>query len=265
MMPGSVNRHSAAESSQSGPLIGIVCALHREIAPFADSVEKLKSQSGNGFHFQGLRHQDLRICVVEGATGAERARQAALALIDAFQPDYVLSAGFSGALIPNLNIGDIVMADGVTSHDGSERLSIDFHMPASMPVWLHTGHLCMADHIIRLVSEKQELGRKTGAIAVDLESLAVARVCRDRSTRFMAIRSISDDLQSDLPPEVLAILGPKGTIRAGALIGSLLSRPNCVRDLWALRENSGIAANRLAQVLPGILDQLAASIPSAPS
>lgn len=238
------------------PVIGVVCALHLEVAPFLERCQQLKVESGNGLTFRGCRLHGMRICVVEGGTGMPLARQATHALIDAFQPSWILSVGFSGALVDHLRIGDIVVADGITSHSGRERLGIDVKMSAAPEAGLHVGHLCTTDHIVRRVDEKRELSQSTGAIAVDMESLGVAEVCRERPTKFMAVRVISDDLAGDLPPEVLAILGPKGTIRAGALFGSILKRPGCIMDLWDMREQAVKAANRLAAFLPGVIEQL---------
>ncbi|SFI63315.1 phosphorylase family protein [Planctomicrobium piriforme] len=244
------------ETTPVEPVIGIVCALHIEVAPFLSAIEQLRTQSGNGFRFRGCRWDGNQICVVEGGTGLARARQATQALIDAFQPPYILSVGFSGALLPQLKRGDIVMADGVTNGDGTQRLAIDLRMTPDPLRGLHVGHICATDHIVRHVEEKQALALKTGAIAVDMESLGVAQVCRDRGTRFMAIRAISDDLSGDLPPEVLAVLGPKGTVRAGALLGSILKRPGCVKDFLSLREHAQLAAQRLGTFLPGVIEQL---------
>jgi len=257
-LPGAAASTSGSENAPADRIIGIVCALHLEVAPFLSRTRQLKTESGNGFHFRGCRWNEIQICVVEGGTGDQRARQATQALIDAFRPPYVLSVGFSGALVPELKKGEIVVADGVTSADGQTRLAIDIQMAADPAHGLHVGHLCMTDHIVRQVSEKRALAETTGAIAVDMESLGVARVCQERGVRFLAVRVISDDLSSDLPPEVLALLGPKGSIRAGALFGSILKRPGCVKDLWALRESAQLAAERLGQFLPGVIEQLAA-------
>ncbi len=246
----------ATENETNEPVVGIVCALHLEVAPFLEKVKHYRTESGNGFHFRGCGWKGTRLCLVEGGTGYQRARQATHALIDTFQPPYVLSVGFSGALVPGLKQGDIVVANGVTSGDGQIRLGIDLRMEADPAHGLHVGHICATDHIVRLVSEKAELAQRTGAIAVDMESLGVARVCQERGTKFLAVRVISDDLSSDLPPEVLALLGPKGSIRAGALFGAILKRPGCVKDLWALRESAVLCSERLAQFLPGMIEQL---------
>jgi adenosylhomocysteine nucleosidase len=196
---------------------------------------------------------------VHGGTGARRAKQATHALIDAFQPTWILSVGFSGALVDGLALGEIVVGDSLVGHPGGAKLEIDLGMEPAPNSGIHVGRLCMVDHIVRKVEEKRTLAKATGAVAVDMESLAVAQVCSKRGTRFMAVRVISDDLSSDLPPEVLAILGSKVTIRAGALFGAVLKRPGAVKDLWGIREQAVEAAGHLGRFLDGTIRQLASS------
>lgn len=246
---------------ENEPILGIVCALHLEIAPFLTRTVQYKHQSGNGFTFRGCRLDDTRICVVEGGAGQSRARQATHALIDAFQPPWIISVGFSGALVEGLKVGDIVVANGITDVSGQQKLSIDLKMSAAPEQGLHVGTLLGVDQIVRLVEEKRSLAARTGAIAVDMESLGVARICQERRTKFMSVRVISDDLSHDLPSEVLAILGPKGTVRAGALAGALLKRPSCVKDLWGMREKAEQAARHLGKFLPGVINALAETLP----
>jgi adenosylhomocysteine nucleosidase len=90
-----------------------------------------------------------------------------------------------------------------------------------------------------------------------MESLAVAEVCRELKRRFLSVRVISDDLETDLPPEVLSVLGSTRTFRAGAALGALWKRPGSIRDLWKLREQAHDAAERLATFLDGVIEQLA--------
>jgi adenosylhomocysteine nucleosidase len=99
------------------------------------------------------------------------------------------------------------------------------------------------------------------AIAVDMESLAVAQVCRERNTRFLAVRVVTDDLSADLPPEILSLVGSTGTIRFGAALGAAWKRPGSIKEMWKLREAAGKAAGRLADFLDGVVRQLYNTIP----
>ena len=109
------------------------------------------------------------------------------------------------------------------------------------------------------MAEKRALAERWGAIAVDMESLAVAQIARDTKTRFLAVRSISDDLSEDLPPEVLAVTGSTGTTRLGAALTSIWKRPGSIKDMWRLRESAQVASEQLANFLDGVVKQLYAA------
>jgi len=235
--------------------VGIVCALRLELGPFLERCDKVKRYTGGAFTFRGGLLDDRRIAVVECGAGRTRARKAALALIDAHTPRWLLSVGFSGALRPDLKIGDIVVANSIVGPAG-EQLTVDLSMAADPARGWHVGRLATVDHIVRTVAEKTGLAERTGALAVDMESLAVAQVAQDARLRFMAVRSVSDVATADLPPEVLAILGPTGSVRAGAVAGALWKRLSSAQDMWRMREHAVLAAERLAVFLEGIVVQL---------
>ncbi|MBW3539322.1 MAG: 5'-methylthioadenosine nucleosidase [Planctomycetes bacterium] len=235
--------------------IGVVCALARETGALLDRCEKVRKYTGGQFVFRGGRYDDIRLAIVESGLGFARARRATQALIDAHTPPWVLSCGFSGALRPEMKVGDIVVADSIVDTHG-QSLTLEMSMPTEGRSGLHCGRLVTSDEMVRTVREKQELAERYDAIAVDMESLAVAQVCRDTGTRFLAIRVISDDLSADLPPEVLTVFGGTGSVRFGAVVGSIWKRFGSIKDLWRLREQANEAAKRLATFLDGVLVQL---------
>lgn len=246
---------TAAERDTAHCDIGLVCALPLEVAPFLERCDRVKKYTGGAFTFRGGLLGDLRIAVVESGTGLTRARKATQALLDAHTPQWVVSAGFSGALRPEMRVGDIVMANSVIDPDG-QSVQLDLQMPADPAHGLHVGPIATAKQIVRTVAEKQSLAEQTGALAVDLESSAVAAVCRESHTKFLAVRVISDDMSTDLPPEVMAIFGPTGSVRAGAVAGALWKRFSSAKDMWRLREQATKAAERLAVFLDGVVTQL---------
>ena len=258
-MPRMAEANSDKTDAQSADAahadVGIVCALHRELAALLDRCEKVRKYTGGSFVFRGGRYDQVRLAVVESGMGFAKARRATQALLDAHTPPWVLACGYAGALRPEMKVGDIAVADSIVDTHGQE-LSVDLRMPTEGVKGLHRGRFVTSDEMVRTIREKQELAERHGAIAVDMESLAVAQVCRESGTPFMAVRVISDDLSADLPPEVLSVFGSTGTLRVGAIVGSLWKRPASVKDLWRLREQANFAAERLATFLDGVLVQL---------
>lgn len=235
--------------------IGLVCALPIELGAFFDRCDKVRKYSGDDFTFRGGRYDKIRVAAAYSGMGFARARRATHALIDAHSPPWVVSCGFSGALVPEVGLGHAVMANAICDQHGNE-LSIDLNLPSNPKGGVHVGRMLTSDEIIRKVADKKALAGKYQAIAVDMESLAVAQVCRERNVRFLAVRVISDDLSADLPEEILSLVGSTGSIRFGAAIGALWKRPSSAKDMWKLREKAHHGADTLADFLDGVTKQL---------
>ena len=253
---------SSAAADHAHADIGIVCALPIEIAAFLDRCQHVKKYTGGDFQFRGGFYDGIRIAVVESGMGFARARRATQALIDGHAPRWLLSCGFAGALRPDIPIGSIVVADSIVDQH-EQSLKIDLHMPADPARGLFVGRLLTADELVRTVASKKQLGEQHSALAVDLESLAVAQVARENKTRCLAVRVISDDLSADLPPEILSVVGATGSVRFGAAIGALWKRPSAAKDMWHMREQAQSAATRLATFLDGVVVQLHSAAPPA--
>jgi len=235
--------------------IGIVCALPIELSAFMDRCEKVNKYSGGEFVFRGGRYDKIRIALVESGMGFARARRATQSLIEAHAPAWIISAGYSGALQPEIKLGDIVIGTSIVDTHGHE-LKIDMNMPADPEKGLHVGRLVTADKLVRKADEKSQLAEQYKALAVDLESLAVAQVSRENKTPFMAVRVISDDRATELPPEILSVVGATGSVRWGAAIGAVWKRPGSVKEMWQLRELAQKSSEKLASFLDGIVHQL---------
>lgn len=255
-MTNSAEQTALPEPDLAHADVGIVCALPMELAPFLSRCDKLRNYSGGAFTFRGGRYDKIRIVVAEAGIGLDRARRATQALLEAHTPRWILACGFCGALRDGVQVGDVVMANSIVDVHGQE-ITVDLKLASDPARHLFVDRLLTADHMVREVVEKRSLGARFGAVAVDMETLAVAQVCRDTQTRFMAVRTVSDDLSADLPPEVISVTGSTGKARIGATLGALWNRPSSLKDMWRLREQAQLASERLADFLDGVIVQLA--------
>jgi adenosylhomocysteine nucleosidase len=177
-------------------------------------------------------------------------------LIDGHRPRWVVSAGFAGALDPELRRYDAVMPNEVLDLHG-QRYTIDVGVPPEgRNPRIRAGRLVTVDAIVRTAAEKAELRARTGADVVDMETCGVAALCSERSIPFLSIRVVSDDAHGDLPAEIATLLTRSGSYRVGAAVRAIWQRPSSVKDLWALHEQAQEAADRLAAVVEGALGAL---------
>ena len=256
---------SAAETGPPEPAprpvchVGLVFALGIEAGGLIDRLSGVIMTEGSGFVAREGGLHGKRLVVVESGAGCPQAARATQALILGHRPAWIISAGFAGGLDDSLAQGDILMADQIIGTD-DRRLDIDFKFADdafSAARHLHVGRLLTTDHVIREPQEKRALGKRYGAMAVDMESLAVAEVCRGERIRFLAVRVISDPAARALPPDIDYLIKKTSTAgRLGAAAGAILRRPASIKDMWQLKEDALVASNRLAKFLAGIVPQL---------
>ena len=123
-------------------------------------------------------------------------------------------------------------------------------LPALRRPGVHRGSLLTTDRVVRLPREKQSLFQRYGAMAVDMETFAVAEVCLRRNVPFSSVRVINDTADEALPHDVEHLLAQKtGAAQLGAALGAIWRRPASAKDMYQLRENALVASGRLAKFL----------------
>ena len=195
--------------------------------------------------------------IVESGVGGKAAARATAEAIKFYQPRWVISAGFAGALDEQLHRGHILMADEVTNPSG-ERLVVGTKLNAqSTGKGLHTGRLLTVDHLITRTAERRQLAAEHSAVACDMETFAVAQACAAAGVRLLSVRIISDAVEDELPPEIERLLNQKTLAgKLGAAAGAVLNRFSAAKDLWQFREDALKASDRLAKFLTGVVGQL---------
>ncbi|MBV8592808.1 MAG: hypothetical protein JOZ27_00750 [Caulobacteraceae bacterium] len=166
----------------------------------------------------------------------------------------ILSFGLCGALDPALRPGDLVVARSVVDrgHDIAADEEWLRALRGALPQ-ARVGPIAGADAIAGTAAAKVILRRDTGALAVDMESHAVARAAKDAGLPFAVIRAVSDAANRDLPRSAQAGFGPDGRPKVAAVLRALLRRPHELPALirTALEAERGFTALRDARDLLG--------------
>ncbi len=171
-----------------------------------------------------------------------------------YRPRVVLSAGFSGALRLGMKVGDLVLATEVVDGAGN---AWDATWPADLGPgeWrppLHRGRLLSVPELVGEADRKRALGEKTQALAVDMETAVVARLCSRAGVPFGCLRAISDDGATPLSPRLAGVLRG-GRVAPGRLAAALLRQPALVGELYRLARDTRKAARLLALGLGELL------------
>lgn len=194
--------------------------------------------------------------VVDTGVGSKAAAQAAADVIEFHQPAWVISAGFAGALDERLRRGQILMASEVIRPD-AEPLAVGLRISGEGTPGVHAGRLLSVDKLVRTRRERETLAHAHQALACDMESYAIAEVCRQKQVRFLSVRIISDSLEDELPREIEQLLAQKSIAgKLGAAAQAVWKRPGAALDLLKLQDEALKASDRLARYLTSMLGQL---------
>ncbi|MDO8608318.1 MAG: nucleoside phosphorylase [Phaeospirillum sp.] len=162
----------------------------------------------------------------------------------------LISIGIAGGLDPGLRPGDIVIGSGVETDDGVIETD---------PVWrcrllsaiagARTGLVYGNGEVAATVGHKRALFQRRGAVIVDMESGAVARVAAEAGKPFACLRAVSDPAGRALPPSALVGLGPDGGTRPLAVMAALLRRPQDLPGLIRVGLDSKTGLSALGDAL----------------
>ncbi len=197
-------------------------------------------------------------CICSGA-GPESAEIAAERLLESGVTRLV-TAGTAGGLHPALRTGDLVVADRVfvQKEDGLLPVGETAPGPARRPTGpdgprILRGAVVTCSVVIETPAEKARLYRRTGALAVDMESAGVVRAATRHGAACVMLRAVCDTAAETLSREVLDTIDMQGRIHAAALARLLLRRPALIPPLLRLSRAFRIAMGTLSKTLPSAL------------
>ena len=209
--------------------IGIITAL----IPEARCIVKRKAVPGVITPVTG------NISLLVSGMGAERARRAASKMIDAGF-NALVSWGMAGALAADIEPGALIIPETIVSGAGKVyptakkwRSSVIKRLK-DCPTDIYLGQLSDSMHVLTLGSEKYRVRQQTDALAVDMESAAIAETACRNQTPFLVIRAVSDSSTMSIPDSVTKFSGPYGEVHVLRLILSLLRRPADIGELVTL-------------------------------
>jgi 4-hydroxy-3-methylbut-2-enyl diphosphate reductase len=181
--------------------------------------------------------------VIHTAMGERAALDAARLVRE--QPALLLSTGFCGALASDLRLGDLALADEIRVGDGTVYMDCAFVERARAALDARGlaprvgPEACMPE--VTSASEKRKLAAG-GALAVDLESAALARWASRKAIPFVSLRVVLDTANEDVhfsrrvPLWVSVLRHPVKSVRVGRAAGIAALRlgaaVDCLADAW---------------------------------
>lgn len=249
-------------------MILIFYAFAREMA-----VLKRRLEGRSAIRIGGLRGFRARLGATELAAiatglGIRRAAEAARRAIEAFPAaDLVIATGVAGALSETLECADLVLADSLISEsEAPVSAAENFVIPAADLARFKdalqrtrrkftVGPILTTARILHDGAAKRAASARTGAIAVDMESAAVAAEANRRGVRFACVRAVLDTIDETVVGAELA--GPDGAVRPLAAANFILRNPSAVSDLVRMMRLLGRATGSIADAVEALIQSAA--------
>jgi len=155
-----------------------------------------------------------QVLVVQSGVGKKRARDVFEKVLETYSPALTISCGLAGGLQTDLKLGDVLIADTVIDvayrandkdyaiNTGLPLNAIEIfkakEMSSAFSFAVHSGPLITSDEAVCIPEGKKELGIRSAALGVDMETSALLQVANQRSVSLVSIRVISDSVDQEL-------------------------------------------------------------------
>ena len=229
---------------------GFVFALRQEAVGILDRLKRAQTTRGDGWTFYTGTIDDIAIAVILSDAGQSNAEEAAQKLIDVFEPKAVCSAGYAGGLSTRLKQLNVCVPEQVIRESDGQALDLSDPIPRQTPPMPDKLTLVTVNDVVETPEQKRMLNKRIGAEIVDMETFAVAAVCRNRNVPFFSFRVVLDTVDDRIPQDIAKVLKSmdKGVSRlSGTILGSIWSRPSVVLDFVSLKKRAFAATERLAR------------------
>jgi adenosylhomocysteine nucleosidase len=171
-----------------------------------------------------------------------------------YEPSLLIFAGFAGALVDTLHIGDIVLADEIIDRHGNRwRPTWPAHpLEGKWTPPLHRGRQVSVEQMCGSAQEKRRLGARYQALAVEMESAVFAERCTRAGLPFACVRAISDEVDTSLSPGLATLLAG-GSASPWRVLKALARRPGLLPELLRLARDTKRASRQLGLALGELL------------
>lgn len=195
----------------------IVTPLQEEYNDLYDSLSALglESHSDKIGKLDAHRFPALNITLARGGHGKTQFGIQTQYLLDHAQFDLVICAGAAGALAPEVNVGDLIIATSTVEHDynlkfakrpnpqfqgDSESIAqIQAMKLTDADFQVHYGIMASGDEDVIEVERGRELHQLHNALAVAWEGVGGARACAFNEVPYLELRGATDTADHNAP------------------------------------------------------------------
>jgi len=246
-------------------LILVFYAFALEAAPFKRRLRNRQTLTHAGLRGFSAEIAGKELVMVATGIGHGRARETARRAFDVLPaPAMVIATGVAGALSPRLKPGDIVLADRILARL-AEGAEVAHDLPlreqdvrdiaralGAAGLGYATGTLLSSHRVLASGADKRLAHEQTGAIAVEMETAALAMEANLRRLPFASVRTVLDAVGDEVAGGAVAVAGSGWPRRRIAAAGYLIRNPAMMLKLPRMAINLSRATRSIADALEAI-------------
>ncbi|WP_019795034.1 5'-methylthioadenosine/adenosylhomocysteine nucleosidase [Streptococcus sobrinus] len=200
--------------------IGIIAAMEQELSLLVEQLTDKKEEVVLGKTYYPGRLGQHDLVLVQSGVGKVMSAMSVAVLADHFGIQAVINTGSAGAVDPELNIGDVVLADRLAYHDVDlTAFGYDYGQMSMHPLYFKSDSHFL--EVFKEVFNKEHRPSKVGLIttsdsfiagqdkidcikahfpetlAVEMEGAAIAQAAHAAGLPFIVIRAMSDTAAHD--------------------------------------------------------------------
>lgn len=237
---------SSVEREPSGPTL-VLGAMDGEITAFLERLEDSVAVPWRGYPVYTGTYDSSPVIIARSGVGKSLSAMIAQRLIDAYRPGAVIFTGLAGSIHPDLEIGDVIVAEETLQYDMDAR-ALGFHL-GEIPYTPHRiipcdpqlveraasttlpagkvrrGRILTGDRFVNR-SAYQEMGFLRSELqgdAVEMEGASVALVALINELPCVVVRTISDKADTNARVDFERFL-PRASENSALVVTQVLRR-----------------------------------------
>jgi len=220
--------------------LAIMGAMQEEVEPLLAFFDDVKETVYANNKYYEVNYNGLDIVIAYSKIGKVFASLTASTMIQKFGCDTLLFSGVAGGINPNLNIGDLIIADKLCQHDlditafghphgyvpeGNVFIETDaslrkiaIEVAKDKKLKVIEGTIATGDQFVHSSERKKFIETTFNADALEMEGASVAVICDALNVPFFILRAISDTADMEAGFDFEEFLKSSAKISANYLI-----------------------------------------------
>jgi adenosylhomocysteine nucleosidase len=229
----------------------IFSTFPQEIRQIIKNIKAERRLQRHPFTSFSAEYLSKEIIVVLTGMGRENIQKAVNYTIKEYSPDFAFSVGFGGALYTGAVIGEIVWGSRVfliqdniiETLELSHAKNIIERFPRNLAI--HKGSILTLEKWMKKTEIKKVLSYEFLFPVCDMETFFLAKCAMEKELPFIAMRSVTDLIDEEIPQEFLSVTDEHGAYRLSCALKLILGKPRLMKDIVKIGKNSRIASNNL--------------------